>query len=69
MIKRLPGWLNFIVLCLFYLLLTSGVIFLWRILSGSYPSPYAQNFLVGLFYAGGYLSKWRENQGCGWSFW
>jgi len=69
MIDRLPGWLNFIILWLFYFIVTSGVLLLWRLLLGRYPEPFEQAMIISMFYAGGYLAKWREKQGGGWSFW
>jgi len=67
-IDRLPGWLNFIVLWLFYFITISVFLLIWRSLAGRYPNPFEQALIVSMFYAGGYLSKWREKQGGGWRF-
>ena len=81
MIKRIPGWLNFILLFIFYSFVFYGfmhfvllMIYLYgRLLHrfGNVSLLVAIIFLImiPLFFAGGYLAKWREKQGGGWRFW
>jgi len=63
MIKGIPGWLNFIILSVFYYVLLS-------LLRYYLHADCDRWFLVMvcMFYAGGYLSKWK-NDGGGWRFW
>ena len=68
MIDRLPGWLNFLVLWLFYVLLSLGLILLWCYFVGKAPLLSEFVLLMSAVYAGGYLAKWRY-QGGGWRFW
>jgi len=81
MIKRIPGWLNFVLLFVFYVLFFYGFLsfIFWAVkLFMIFFRRFGQ---VGLFvscivivmmcliYAGGYLAKFREKQGGGWRFW
>lgn len=68
MIPKLPGWLNFILLYLFYLLLLILELYLLRFLINKFGFVGALLNSLALFYAGGYLAKWREKQGGGWIF-
>jgi len=61
----MPGWLNFLLLFIFYIFLMKAMILFWN---------YAVS-LIGedttiavVIFAGGYLAKWREKQGGGWRF-
>lgn len=62
MIPKIPGWLNFILLTAFYygIFTLLDLLFNLGIMSKS-------RLIITMFYAGGYLSKWRW-QGGGWSF-
>jgi hypothetical protein len=68
MISKLPGWLNFILLYLFYLVLMLLELALLRFLILKLGMLGAFVNAIALFYAGGYLAKWREKQGGGWIF-
>jgi hypothetical protein len=69
MINKIPGWLNFLILWMFYLVLSTAVILLWHFFVGKFPELSEYVLLMTAIYAGGYLSKWREKQGGGWRFW
>jgi hypothetical protein len=62
-IEQLPGWLNFILLTAFYF----GIFVLLR---GLFDMGINNKdlLIICMFYAGGYLSKYR-NLGGGWRFW
>ena len=64
MINKIPGWLNYMVLGLFYL----AILTLIDVALGLETSLVAR-FIFAYFYAGGYLAKFREKQGGGWRFW
>ena len=64
MISKIPGWLNYILLGAFYLALLTLI----DVAVGLGTSLTAR-FIFAYFYAGGYLAKWRERQGGGWTFW
>ena len=68
MINKIPGWLNFLILYLFYLVLILLEIFLLRFLIYKFGFVGALVNSIALFFAGGYLAKWREKQGGGWIF-
>lgn len=66
MIERIPGWLNFLLLFVFYVFLIDGVLLFWEF---SISLIGRRATIACLIFAGGYLSKWREKQGGGWRFW
>ena len=80
MVKWLPGWLNFIFLFVFYSFTLYGLSLFIKFMMKLYAmllAEFGQFALVvaiillavfPLFYAGGYLAKWREEKGGGWSF-
>ena len=61
MIKRLPGWLNFIILWALYFLV------FW-LLSLAIKDTLSLVLCASAVYAGGYLAKWRFYDD-GWHFW
>ena len=63
MIKRLPGWLNFLLLSVGYAI----VVVLLRWLLKSQCEDWFLAILV-FTYAGAYLAKWRYHNG-EWHFW
>lgn len=66
MIKNIPGWANFIILVIFYVILAKGLLMLWA-LADKIMNPEAVKVLV--LYAAMYLSKWSLKQGGGLTFW
>ena len=66
MIDKCPGWLNYLLLFVFYVFLMKAVLLFWQ-LAVSLLGGNA--VIVIVIFAGGYLSKWREKQGGGWRFW
>jgi len=64
MIKRLPGWANFLALWAFYFFLSWGI----SELSGWDADLRFIAFLTSI-YCGGYLAKWRFYEKDGWRFW
>lgn len=72
MIKKLPGWLNFIILANFYLAISYGMLKLlafWAKLLYPYFGIGSVFFVyIITIFAGAYLSKWRSDGG-GWRFW
>ena len=64
MIDKIPGWLNFIILTVFYFGIFALIRPIFKIEIGN-----KDLLIICLFYAGGYLAKWREKQGGGWRFW
>jgi len=63
MIKRVPGWLNYLLLWAFY--------FAVGILLDFICGFHTDKRFIGFFtatYAGGYLAKWRFCDGDGWRF-
>lgn len=63
MIDKMAGWLNFFLLTGFYYGIFSFVRWLF-----SLEISNVALFIICLIYAGGYLAKWRQTQGGGWSF-
>ena len=68
MISKIPGWLNFLILWVFYVLISIGVVCFWRFITGVVPGTAEVIVIMSAVYAGGYLAKWRY-QGGGWRFW
>lgn len=65
MIERLPGWVNFLLLVVFYVFLMKGVLLFWEFA----VSMLGENAVkVIVIFAAGYLAKYRW-QGGGWRFW
>jgi len=73
MIPKLPGWLNFIVLANFYLVLAYELLKLFTLWAKLFYPFFGIGSLFFIYvitvFAGAYLSKWREKQGGGWRFW
>ena len=73
MISKIPGWLNFVLLSVFYCFFIYGAMLFMRFMSRLlFPffgasSPFV--VFVAVLFAGAYLAKWREKQGGGWTFW
>jgi hypothetical protein len=66
MIKQLPGWANFVVLVIFYVVLAKTLLILWDLAEkwmGRDPVR------VLILYAAMYMSKWGMKQGGGLVFW
>ena len=63
MIRRLPGWANFLLLWLLYFLVAWGM----DALCGWHTDKRFIGFITAIF-CGGYLAKWRftDNE---WRFW
>lgn len=64
MIKRLPGWLNFLILFAGYVILAEALNFVF--FKGRIDHRFVA--LVCSFFCGGYLAKWRFFDN-GWHFW
>ena len=66
MIPQIPGWLNFIVLCLIYFIPLSLFFKIFGI--GWSVTEILLRICLVEFWAGAYLSKYRETRGGGLSF-
>lgn len=64
MIKQLPGWLNYILLWAFYLLVGLALD-----AAGGWHTDRRFIGYFAAFFAGGYLAKWRFYDKDGWRFW
>ena len=64
MMERIPGWLNFILLSAFYYAI-------FGLLESVFELGLSKQsiLIVSMFFAGGYLAKFREKTGGGWRFW